>query len=282
MSQQTPPNISPEEQQRALEEARKQFEAAKAKMDRQVAQGREVWGTELARVRSELEEARATQATAIEKRDKVAPKRDEHPALFGRLEVLVEVFGQLANLKAAQIACYERGLAELEAIGPLDSDAPPAGVPALPQAADDLTFLEARARLDAALLDYYWRYHAAGLEAVLRASGNEATPAGADEEAVNGHVEALRQALKTDKELLIMLGRLGGELLEARALLEWGASSLKTVGQLPEGARRQALTDNDWAKLNASVQLLLTLGGRVKGIPALAALFEPLEPIASA
>lgn len=284
MTQQTPPNISPEEQQRALEEARKQFDAAKAKMDRQVAQGREVWTSELARVRAELEDAKANQATAIEKRDKVAPKRDQHPALFARLELLVEVFGQLARLKEVQAGCYERGLEALTAIGPLDSDAPPTAVPELPQAAEDLAYLEARARMDAALLEYYWRYNSAGLEAVLRASGNEATPAAdpAEEQAIAGHVENLRQAMKTDKDLMLMLGRMGSELSEARALLEWGSSSLKTLGQLPEGPRRQALADNDWAKLNGSVELLLTVGQRVKGIPALASLFEALEPIASA
>lgn len=274
MPEQTPPSAA--EQQRMLEEARQKFDAAKGKLDRQAAKARDAWNARIARLRQELTDVEAVRAGADERRAKLKPLAEDPRARewYWRMLLLVESQTQLAKMKHREIACYQQCVAQLDAIGPLDTETP-AAAPAFPMPVHDLAYLEARSRFDAATLAYHWRHHGVGLDAILRASGQAAmpTPDAETEASHEAAAAALRTATKADKDLAILLGKLGSELDEARALFDWAQSSLRTLGQLPEPARRQALADTDWAKLNAAVQLVMLVPERAQAFPALAKLF---------
>jgi hypothetical protein len=273
--QQTPP--SPAEQQKMLEEAKQKFEAAKSQMDRNASKAKDSWTAKIQVLRKELEEAAAIQADAAAKRDAAEPVKDTVAGLeaFARASLVAEIYLQLGRMKEREIAVYQESVNLVDGLGPLDVEPPPS-VPKFPVVADDLAYLEARARFHTVTLTYHWLRNRLGLEVILRATGFEPAVTGNElwESEITKRADALRNAMKGDKEFMILAGKLGSELNEARALLDWGRGSLRTVGQLPEGPRRKALADTDWAKLNGAVQVVLDAPDRAKTFPALEQAFN--------
>lgn len=275
-----PQALSPEEQQKQLDEARRKLDAAKAQMDRQAAKGREAWlvrikarEAEIARTREALAEAQAAAKELSEREnDPLAAE------LAARLALAAETHGHAIRMKEREIACYQQCVALVENIGPVNTDPPPA-MPTFPQPSHDLAYLEARSQFDASTLAYHMRRNKEGIDAILRASGNggETAPDEQLEAARKARADALRELTRTNKDLMIMLGKLGGELVDARALLDWAQSSLQTLGQLPAGPRGQALADADWAKLNGAVQMVIGLPERAKPTPPFGSFFPPQE-----
>jgi hypothetical protein len=264
--------LSPAEQQKLLEEAKQKFEAAKGQLDRKADKAKDAWSHKIAELRKELEEAAAIQADAAAKRDAAEATKDtpEGLEIHARMSLVSEIHLQLGRMKEREIAVYQQCLDLLAGVGPLDRDPPPA-VPSFPAVQDDLAYLEARARYHTITLTYHWLRNRLGLEVLLRATGNEPAVTGNElwEGEVTKRADALRNAMKGDKDFMILVGKLGAELNDARALLDWGRSSLRTMSQLPEGPRRKALQDPDWAKLNGAMEVVLDAPERAKTFPAL-------------
>jgi hypothetical protein len=273
--QQTP--LSPAEQQKLLEEAKQKFEAAKGQMDRNASKARDAWNAKIQELRKELEDAAKIQADAAAKRDAAEPHKDRPEGLemFARMSLVAEIYLQFGRMKEREIAVYQESINLVDNLGPLDVEPPPA-VPRFPIVAEDLAYLEARARYHTITLTYHWLRNRLGLEVILRATGYEPAVTGNEvwETEVTRRADALRAAMKGDKDFMILAGKLGSELNDARALLDWGRGSLRTVGQLPDGPRRKALEDPDWAKLNGAMQVVLDAPERAKTFPALEQAFN--------
>jgi hypothetical protein len=188
---------------------------------------------------------------------------------------VAEIYLQFGRMKEREIAVYQESINLVDNLGPLDVEPPPA-VPRFPIVAEDLAYLEARARYHTITLTYHWLRNRLGLEVILRATGYEPAVTGNEvwETEVTRRADALRAAMKGDKDFMILAGKLGSELNDARALLDWGRGSLRTVGQLPDGPRRKALEDPDWAKLNGAMQVVLDAPERAKTFPALEQAFN--------
>ncbi|MDB5099362.1 MAG: hypothetical protein JWM80_3783 [Cyanobacteria bacterium RYN_339] len=273
--QQTPP--SPAEQQKMLEEAKQKFDAAKSQMDRSAGKARDAWNAKIQTLRKEVEEASVILADASAKRDESEAIKDTPAGLEvnARASLVAEIYLQLGRMKEREIAVYQECVTIIDNLGPLDVEPPPA-VPRFPSVADDLAYLEARARFHTITLTYHWLRNRLGLEVILRATGNEPAVTGNEvwETEVTQRAETLRNAMQGDKDFMILAGKLGSELNESRALLEWGRGSLRTLGQLPEGPRRKALDDTDWAKVNGALQVVLDAPERSKTFPALEKSFD--------
>jgi hypothetical protein len=129
--------------------------------------------------------------------------------------------------------------------------------------------------MDVALLDYHWFRNRRGLDVVMRAAGVETRgyEAGDEEAAQAAAAGELKAAMGADTNAAMLVGRLGPELEEAYALLDWAKESMQTFGQLPAASKKEAYADPDWAKLNGRLHQVLELSERVQDVPALAALF---------
>jgi hypothetical protein len=278
MSEQTTP--SPAEQQKMLEEAKQKFEVAKGQMDRQATKAKESWSSRVAQLQLEIEETKVLQAAVDQKKAELEPHRERADVLdyYARMHLLTMINANLIIMKEREVLAYQTSIALTDAIGPLDTDPPPA-VPHFPAPSEDMAFLEAQARFDVATLAYHWLRNREGFETILRAGGHEPVLTGDEvqEAARTARVAEVRALTTTDKDFAILLGKLGADLNEARALLHWAQSSLQTIGQLPDEPRRKALHDTDWAKLNGAVQSTLAIPDRVAAYAPLAEQFAEPE-----
>lgn len=147
---------------------------------------------------------------------------------------------------------------------------------------EDVRYLEARAQMNIYLGVHHWIACVDGIDAILRATNNPPavecqTPE--EEAGRNQMAQVIREAAQANRDLAILLGRLGGELTEAWALYQWGSQALKAIKDMPAESKRQALADADWRKLNGKTVVLATLIDTVQPYAALAEFFpEPQAP----
>lgn len=146
---------------------------------------------------------------------------------------------------------------------------------------DDLLYLLARAEVNLYLGLHHWLRSLDGIDAVLRATdeGTAITAATPEEESARARLaDRFRQAMAGDEAVERELRALGPALREAWAFFEWGAQLLKKQGDWPVEARRNALADPDWQRLNGKTQLLVQLTHKMAQLPALAPFFPIPEP----
>lgn len=272
-----PATMTPEQQQ-ALEEAKAKFEELKTQLGRAATQAQGIVRQHLAVARErevyaerELERSRELQARL--EAQLAHPSIAEHHT---RITMLAAIYAEMKAMMTIEIAIHERNLTEVAAIPPLEAREDYEANPALTASHDDVGYREHRTRMDVALLDYHWFRNRRGLDALLRAAGIDQAgyEVPADEvEAQESAAQTVRDAVASSQEVAALIGRLGPELEEAFALLDWAKDSMQSFAQLPLAAKRDALSDADWLKVNARLQQIMELGDRVQAFPALAALF---------
>lgn len=267
------------EQQAAYDEAKKKFDELKSQFDRAMIDAKNTTTHQLKVARERLAHAETELARSADLKARLEPSKDlpqvvEH---YEKMRLLSEVHTQMQAMMAIEVAILERNYKEIDVIPMLElrPDYPQDLNPVVVPPHTDLGYIEHRTRMDVALLDYHWYRNRRGLDVVMRAAGVElqAYEAGEEEATQAAAAEELKQAMQGDRETAILVGKLGPELEEAYALLDWAKDSLQTLGQLPAAAKREALADPDWAKLNGRVTQLLELAERVQNVPALAPLF---------
>lgn len=267
------------EQQAAYEEAKKKFDELKTQFDRAMGEAKDAVQHQLkvARERLAFAERELERSSQLRERleaNKADPQVVEH---YEKMRLLSNTYAEMKAMQAAEVAVLERNFKEIDQIPPLElrADYPQDLNPVVVPPQNDLGYLEHRTRMDLAMLEYHWYRNRRGLDVVMRAAGCElqAYEAGEEEATQAAAAEQLKQAMAADKETQILVGKLGPELEEGFALLDWGRESLSTLGQLAPAAKREALADPDWTKVNARVTQILELAERVHQVPALAPLF---------
>lgn len=267
------------EQQAAYEEAKKKFDDLKGQFDRAMSEAKETTAHQLKVARERLAHADQELARSASLKERLEPNKD-HPQVvehYEKMRLLSEVYAEMKAMMDVEVTLLERNFKEIDAIPMLElrPDYPQDLNPVVVAPHLDLGYIEHRTRMDVALLAYHWYRNRRSLDVVMRAAGVELAgyEAGEEEATQAAAGEQLKQAMQGDREAQILVGKLGPELEEAYALLDWARDSLQTLGQLPNPARREALADPDWAKLNGRVTQILELSERVQGVPALAPLF---------
>lgn len=264
------------EQQAAYDEAKKKFDELKGQFDRAMTDAKNTTSHQLKVAQERLAHAERELERSASLRERLEPSKDvpqvvEH---YEKMRLLSEVYSEMKAMMAIEVAILERNFKEIDAIPALElrPDYPQDLNPVVVPPHTDLGYIEHRTRMDVALLAYHWFRNRRGLDAVMRAAGVElrAYEAGEEEATQAAAAEALKQAMAADKETTILVNKLGPELEEAFALLDWATESLQTLAQLPAQAKRDALADPDWTKVNARVTQLLELAERVHNVPALA------------
>lgn len=261
--------LTAQEAQKKLTEAQGQLENKVAKLKKQfaynlkLAQDREAYATK------ELATIEAVQKKLAAFRQHLAGSHH-----FNNMALLSRVYQGVKELMAIEIAAHQHNLALLEA-GTLEEN-PPFKVPA-----EDAEYIEARCKLDLALALFHWIQNAEGIDVLMRAAVNEMVidcQSLEEEDMRHQRAYELQSTLMRDREWAKTLGQLGLELQEARALIEWAQSNLKAIAKLPADARKHAVTDPDWAKLNAKVLFLGDIFQRFQAFPQLAKYFPKPEP----
>lgn len=267
------------EQQAAYDEAKKKFDELKGQFDRAMTDAKNTTAHQLKVARERLAHAERELERSADLKARLEPSKDlpqvvEH---YEKMRLLSDVYTEMKAMMAIEVGILEKNYKEIDQIPMLElrADYPQDLNPVVQPPHLDLGYIERRTRMDVALLEYHWYRNRRGLDTVMRAAGVEtpAYEAGEEEATQAAAADALKQAMQGDKETLILVGKLGPELEEAYALLDWAKESLQTLGQLPAAAKREALADPDWAKLNGRVTQLLELAERVHTMPALAPLF---------
>lgn len=267
------------EQQAAYDEAKKKFDELKSQFDRAMTDAKNTTSHQLKVARERLAHSERELERSADLKARLEPSKDlpqvvEH---YEKMRLLSEVYTEMKAMMAIEVAILERNFKEIDQIPMLElrADYPQDLNPVVVPPHMDLGYLEHRTRMDVALLAYHWFRNRRGLDIVMRAAGVElrAYEAGEEEATQAAAAEELKTAMAADKETQILVGKLGPELEEGYALLDWATDSLQTLGQLAPAAKRDALADPDWAKLNARVTQLLELAERVHNVPALAPLF---------
>lgn len=261
--------LTAEEAQKRLTEAQGQLENKVAKLKKQfaynlkLAQDREAYATK------ELATIDAVQKKLAAFRQHLAGSHH-----FNNMALLSRVYQGVKEMMAFEIAAHQHNLALLEA-GTLEEN-PPFKVPA-----EDAEYIEARCKLDLALALFHWIQNAEGIDVLMRAAVNEMVidcQSLEEEDMRHQRAYELQSTLMRDREWAKTLGQLGLELQEARALIEWAQSNLKAIAKLPADARKHAVSDPDWAKLNAKVLFLGDIFQRFQAFPQLAKYFPKPEP----
>lgn len=253
------------------EEAKRKLAEAQAYLLKEADRGRKQFAFNVKSAQDRLAFARKELAELDDRRTKLLAHQQKAGAdyLLANVDVLRLVFSSVAMMMDETIACNRHNL-ELVSSEQLPEQA----VFRVPQ--HEGAFLYARSRLDLALALLGWYQYAEGIDVVLRAAvGAQAIqPRNAAEEAERAaRAQALKQAVQSDRDMAILLGRLGTELQEAEALIEWAKSALARLRDQPPALKRPAFADTDWAKLNGKAVFMATLGDTVAAFPALARYF---------
>lgn len=278
-----PATMTPE-QQAALEEAKQKFLELQGQLSKATSHAKEVVQKHLLVAQERLAHAERERDDARALRERLEPRKAEPNVAehHTKMAMLEELYTQMQLMMAIEVAIHARNYKEVDAIPLLElrPDFPVDMKPAVYAPHEDVAYLEHRARMDVASLDYHWYRNRRALDTAMRAAGAELNGYEAgDEEATQAAAgEALKAAAAGDRDTQVLLGRLGTELEEAFALLDWAKDSLQTLGPLPKDAKKQALADPDYLKLNARLTFIMELPERVKDLPALAPLFPYTGP----
>jgi len=272
------------EQQAALDEAKQKFIELQTQLAKATSHAKDMVQQHVLVARERLEHAERERGEAQALRERLEPRKAEPNVVehHTKMAMLEELYSQMKGMMAIELAIHERNFKEIDAIPPLEmrEDYPVDLKPAVYAAHENIDYLEHRARMDVASLDYHWYRNRRALDAVMRAAGVELRgyEAGEEEEAQAAAADQLKGQAAGDRDVQILLGRLGPELEEAYALLDWAKDSLQSLGKLPRESKREALGDPDYVKLNARLMLLMELPERVRDLPALAPLFPYTGP----
>ncbi|MEB3197157.1 MAG: hypothetical protein VKP62_08120 [Candidatus Sericytochromatia bacterium] len=261
----------------AIAEAQRQLEEVRTQLSQATKGAQETISRQVQAARQRVEVAQADLQQAREVRERLEGRREE-PGIeehFQRMSLLEKVHAATETFASVELAVWERNAQQLAAIPAGEdpaalSEAKPLDL-RIPVA--DLDYLTERTLLDVALLEYHWYRNRAGIDVVLRASGNAFRAHDGSEDEQEAAAAALKQAMGADQDLTIAVGRLSAVFEEAFALLDWGQAAGARLRQMPAAARQTALEDADWNKLNGSLLAILELRARYEDHPALGPLF---------
>lgn len=263
--------LTPEEAKQKLAEAQGSLTSQVAKLKKQFAYNQKLAQDRLDYATKELATIEAVQKKLAAFRQHLAGSHH-----FNNMSLLGRVYEGVREMMTIELAAHTHNLELLEAASETVEEAPAFRVPI-----EEAEYLEARCKLDLALVLFHWIQNAEGVDVLMRATVNEmAIDCQSLEEEDMRHQRAyeLQSTLMRDREWAKTLGQLGLELQETRALIEWAQSNLKSIAQLPAQARKHAVSDPDWAKLNAKVLFLGDIFQRMQAFPQLAKYFPKPEP----
>ncbi|MFP5503335.1 MAG: hypothetical protein ACLGIN_12675 [Candidatus Sericytochromatia bacterium] len=272
MSELKPPK--PVEEMTA-EEGRAFLEEAIAHIEKQAGKAKQRFATVIKTAGDRLKYAEEQLAKIEEVRQKLADHQDDPEGRYHgvNMELLHRVFTATKKMMEIQIHCATQNMAASETISPLEETR-------LLFPEDSAEFMEARSRADVCMALFYWNDMLHGIDAIMRVTVNEPVidcQSTEEEEARAKLADELREAMKADKNLAMLMQQLGSELHETTALLDWAKDTLRSLKDLPAESRRSLLQDPDWAKVNGKVILLGELGTKVKAYPLLAELIPEEE-----
>lgn len=210
-----------------------------------------------------------------EVRSKLAEHQDDPEGRYHgiNMELLHRVFTATKRMMEIQIHCAKHNMEASENLNPLEETR-------LMFPEDSAEFMEARSRADVCMTLFYWNDMLHGIDAILRVTVDETaidSQSEEEEEARKKFADELREAMKADKNLAMLVQQLGNELHETTALLDWAKDTLRSLKDLPAETKRSLLQDPDWAKVNGKAVLLGELGAKVKDYPILAQLIPEVE-----
>jgi hypothetical protein len=268
--------ISPEAlEAMSEEEAERKLAQMKADLERQLGKARRQWGYNVQLAEQRLAHATKELDRLEALRAELAPYKDTAGGQphYQRVRLLYHVYAAVRELMLTQLQAnrYNLGLLQAESLSPELAFRIPDEEPA---------YLLARSRLDLATALFHWMVNLDGIDMVLRATG--ARPAvtakrlrGDAEHAKRG--EALKAAMAADRPLAIHVSKLGTELQDALALIEWAKTNLQKAPQMPAAGQRAMFADADWAKLNGAATYLAGVAEQARQFSALAPHFAQPE-----
>jgi hypothetical protein len=128
---------------------------------------------------------------------------------------------------------------------------------------------------------FHWMLNLDGIDMVLRATSGRSVvtfKTKVAEAPYKQRGDALKEAMAGDRPLALFVAKVGTDLADAEALIEWAKATLIRIQQLPDDAKRSALADEEWAKLNGSVSFLSSLAEKARAHAALAPHFAEPQP----
>ncbi|MFN3429788.1 MAG: hypothetical protein ACK46X_07530 [Candidatus Sericytochromatia bacterium] len=265
-----PKELTPEEAKQKLADTQGALSAQVAKLKKQFTYNQKLAQDRLDFAVKELATIEGIQKKLAAFRQHLAGSHH-----FNNMSLLARVYEAVKEMMTIELAAHQHNLEVLESESPLEEK------PAFRVPVEDAEYLEARCKLDLALVLFHWIQNAEGIDVIMRATVNEMAIDCRDlEEEDMRHQRAyeMQSTLMRDREWAKTLGQIGLELQETRALIEWAQSNLKSIASLPAQARKHAVSDADWAKLNAKVLFLGDIFQRMQAFPALAKHFPKPEP----
>jgi hypothetical protein len=279
---------NPAEPEISEEEARAKLEEAVAYVGKQVSKAKKQFAYNIKLAQDRLAYANKEVEGAKEMRSKLEPHRADPEGAhhYNNSELLVRVYSATKRMMELEVGIHKHNLAVVEDLEKKGEEAPDTITGELPlrYPDQDPDYLEARVFLDVHLAMFHVLSHLEGVDLLLRVTSDQKAiePQSEEEEAQRqAGADALKAAMKDNRELAVLVTQLGNDLAEALALLEWGKATLATIPQLPGPAKKAALEDTDWQKLNGKVVFLGELPAKAQKFPELAGLFpaEEVEPL---
>lgn len=264
------------------DEAVKKLEETLARVDKEIERNKTMLLEGIARLKRRIAATAQQIAEAEERCAQLAAHRDHPEGGYHHrsMTLVVRLHTAFQRMLGIELSYAEQDLATLELGTP--GVLAPGDKKVFRKAEDDLDYQESRATMDLNTVLLYWVQNIEGIDAVLRAMCQEKAlpgPTPAEEERRAERAKSLRAATKGNRDLTLYLMKLGEDLQETQALIEWAHANVASLATMPPAAKRTALADNDYAKLRGKVIMFATLDQRLTEFPDLAALFEDFQPV---
>jgi hypothetical protein len=256
------------------------FDAVRQELTAARAEAIQTVERQLAAAKGRIQFAQGERSTTADLHSRLglAEQTGEVQEMHTRLGLLVNVYAEMEKANQILADVHQQNLEFFNGIPELTQDQAINVSGAYQAAHEDLRYIEARARLDVAMLRYHWFRQRLALDLLLRVHFNErALEAAGEMDATQAHkARELQSQMAQNKDLMVLVGKLASDVQEAQALMDWAVSSVHDFDVLPQEVKSVRLADRDWAVLNGKLNVLMNLAQRVADMPALAQHF-PIE-----